>query len=59
MTTWRAEAFASPMRVALATGHHLRPISADDIDLDYSAGMNSQERLWTIFGTAWGWPPPQ
>ena len=56
MTTWLAEAFASPMRVALATGHHRRPISADDIDL---AVMGSQERLWTIFGRAWGWPPPQ
>ncbi len=59
MTTSLAEAFASPMRVALATGHHIRPISADDIDLDSSAVMGSQERLWTIFGTAWGRPPPQ
>ena len=47
------------MRVALVTGHHRRPISADEIDLDYLAVMGSQERLWTIFGTAWGWPPPR
>ena len=35
----------------------MRPITAGDIDLDYPAVMGSQERLWTIFGQAWGWPP--
>ena len=27
------------------------------MDLDYPAVMNSRERLWSIFGEAWGWPP--
>ena len=57
MTPWLPEAFAYPVQVALATGHHMRPISGDDIDLDYPAVMGSQERLWTIFGEAWRWPP--
>ena len=57
MAPWLPEAFAYPAQVALATGHHMRPISGDDIDLDYPAVMGSQKRLWTIFGEAWGWPP--
>ena len=38
-------------------GHHLRPIRADDVDLDMVAVMGSRERLWSIYGEAWGWPP--
>jgi RimJ/RimL family protein N-acetyltransferase len=38
--------------------HHLRPIRAGDVELDMPAVMGSQPRLWTIFGDAWGWPPP-
>ncbi|HSL59601.1 MAG TPA: hypothetical protein VK866_17265 [Acidimicrobiales bacterium] len=41
----------------LGTGHHLRPIRAADVDIDYPAVMGSQERLWSIYGEAWGWPP--
>jgi hypothetical protein len=39
-------------------GHHLRPIDPDDTELDMIAVMGSQERLWSIYGEAWGWPPP-
>jgi len=55
---WLPEAFEHPLRVELSTGHHLRPISAEDVDLDIVAVMSSQERLFSIYGRAWGWPPP-
>ena len=34
----------------------MRPIREADTPLDYPAVMGSRERLWTIFGPAWGWP---
>lgn len=55
---WLPDGFEPPARLDLPTGHHLRPIRAADLDLDYPAVMGSQERLWSIFGKAWGWPPP-
>lgn len=54
---WPASGFEHPGRVELRTGHHLRPIRADDVDIDYPAVMGSQERLWARYGEAWGWPP--
>ena len=54
---WLPDDFSHPTRVDLPTGHHLRPIRADDVDLDYPAVMGSRERLWSIYGEAWGWPP--
>ena len=56
-TTWLPDGWAHPTRVELATGHHLRPIRATDVDLDMLAVMGSRERLWSIYGEAWGWPP--
>jgi hypothetical protein len=56
-TPWLPDGFEPPARLDLPTGHHLRPIAADDIDLDYPAVMGSQPRLFEIFGAAWGWPP--
>jgi RimJ/RimL family protein N-acetyltransferase len=46
-----------PVRAELRTGHHLRPLRASDVDLDYPAVMGSQPRLFEIFGKVWGWPP--
>ena len=46
-----------PDRADLPTGHHLRPIRADDVGIDYPAVMASRERLWAKYGEAWGWPP--
>jgi hypothetical protein len=46
-----------PTTVRLSTGHHLWPIRATDIDIDYVAVMGSRERLWSIYGRAWGWRP--
>ena len=54
---WLPEGFAAPSRVDLDTGHHLRPIRADDVAIDYPAVMGSRERLWDKYGDAWGWPP--
>jgi hypothetical protein len=54
--TWLPAGFAHPVRVPVTDGYHLRPIAAADVDLDYPAVMGSRERLWSIFGDAWGWP---
>jgi hypothetical protein len=54
---WLPAGWQHPARVDLPTGHHLRPIRADDVDLDYPAVMGSRARLWSIYGEAWGWPP--
>ncbi len=56
-TTWLPDDWQHPTRVELRTGHHLRPIRASDVELDMPAVMGSQERLWSIYGKAWGWPP--
>lgn len=56
-TPWLPDGWDHPRRVELPTGHHLRPISADDLDLDMPAVLGSQQRLWSIYGAAWGWPP--
>jgi hypothetical protein len=55
--SWLPDDFNHPERVALGTGHHLRPIRADDVDIDYPAVMGSRVRLWAKYGEAWGWPP--
>ncbi len=55
--TWLPSDFSHPLRLDLSTGQHLRPIRAGDVDLDLPAVMGSRERLWSIYGEAWGWPP--
>ena len=55
---WLPEDWTHPERVDLPTGQHLRPIRADDVDIDHPAVMGSRDRLWAIYGEAWGWPPP-
>src|ERR1700749_3844368 len=55
---WLPEGLEPPERVEVPTGHHLRPIRAADVDIDYPAVMGSRERLWAKYGEAWGWPPP-
>jgi hypothetical protein len=54
---WLPDDFSHPERLELPTGHHLRPIRADDVGIDYPAVMGSRERLWAKYGEAWGWPP--
>ena len=54
---WLPEGWQHPERVEVHDGYHLRPIRADDVDLDMPAVMGSRERLWSIYGEAWGWPP--
>ncbi|MFD9596304.1 GNAT family N-acetyltransferase [Kitasatospora sp. NPDC059973] len=54
---WLPDDFVHPVLVPLpGGGHHLRPIREADAPLDYPAVMGSRERLWTLFGPAWGWP---
>lgn len=55
-TPWLPADWSHPTRVELPTGHHLRPIHADDTELDMSAVMGSRDRLWSIYGETWGWP---
>ena len=57
VTPWLPGDWRHPTRVELSTGHHLRPIRATDVDLDLPAVMGSRDRLWSIYGAAWGWPP--
>jgi RimJ/RimL family protein N-acetyltransferase len=54
---WLPDDFAHPERLDLPTGHHVRPLRADDADIDYPAVMGSRDRLWAKYGEAWGWPP--
>lgn len=54
---WLPDGFATPARLDLPTGHHLRPIRGDDADIDYPAVMGSRETLWARYGESWGWPP--
>lgn len=55
---WLPAGFVKPERLELLDGrYHLRPIHPDDTDLDMVAVMGSRERLWSIYGEAWGWPP--
>jgi hypothetical protein len=54
---WLVSGFEHPQRVELSSGHHLRPIRADDVAIDFPAVMGSRERLWAKYGEAWGWPP--
>ena len=54
---WLPDDFAHPLRAELADGVHLRPIRAEDVDIDMIAVMSNQPMLWDIYGEAWGWPP--
>lgn len=54
---WLPEDFIHPTIVPVLAGYHLRPIRAADTAIDYPAVMGSRERLWSIYGEAWGWPP--
>ncbi len=56
-TAWLPEGWEHPQRVEVCEGFHLRPIRADDVELDMPAVMGSRARLWSIYGQAWGWPP--
>ena len=55
--TWLPDDFEHPLRADLPTGQHLRPMGAADTEIDFPAVMGSRERLWSIYGKAWGWPP--
>jgi hypothetical protein len=54
---WIPKDFDYPKRLDLPTGHHLRPIRADDAEIDLPAVMGSRDSLWEVYGGPWGWPP--
>ncbi len=55
--TWLPADFVHPTMIQIGEAdHHLRPIHPDDTELDMIAVMGSQQRLWSIYGEAWGWP---
>ena len=54
--TWLPGGFVAPPRRVIGPDHHLRQIREADVGIDYPAVMGSRDRLWTIFGPAWGWP---
>jgi hypothetical protein len=54
---WLPDDFVHPVHVPVDDTHHLRPIRADDTEIDHPAVMGSRERLWGVYGQAWGWPP--
>jgi len=56
MTTWLPEGFEHPRLVPVPPDHHLRPIRASDVDIDFVAVMGSRDRLWSVFGEPHGWP---
>ena len=57
-TSWLPADFAVPNHIELpGLAHHLRPIHPDDTALDMIAVHGSRDRLWSIYGKAWGWPP--
>jgi hypothetical protein len=55
--SWLPGDFTHPIMVPVLDGYHLRPIRESDTEIDYPAVMGSRERLWEIYGEAWGWPP--
>ena len=55
--SWLPEGFIHPTFVEIGDLGHLRPIRESDVDLDFPAVMGSRERLWSIYGESWGWPP--
>ncbi|MGC4174686.1 GNAT family N-acetyltransferase [Demequina sp.] len=54
---WLPGDFAHPLRVEVAPGVHVRPISPDDTEIDMVAVMGNREMLWAKYGEEWGWPP--
>jgi len=56
-STWLPADFVAPSRVDLDGRHHLRPIHPADTEIDMIAVVGSRDRLWSIYGVAWGWPP--
>ena len=54
---WLPLDFAHPEFIGLPTGHHLRPIRADDDRIDYPAVMGIQGAPLDDLREPWGFPP--
>jgi hypothetical protein len=57
-SSWLPPRWQHPDRSELATGHHLRPVRAGDVDRHLRAVLESRERLWSLYGSVWHWPSP-
>lgn len=53
---WLPDSWRHPVRVQVDDAHHLRPLTAADIDMQMAAVAGSRESIWAVFGAAWGWP---
>ena len=58
-SAWLPADFAHPLRVELDSNIYLRPIRAEDVDIDLVAVSENREMLWAQYGAAWDWPPEQ
>ena len=56
---WLPSDFVHPLRVEFDDEIYLRPIRAEDVDIDLVAVSQNREMLWQQYGEAWGWPPEQ
>lgn len=54
---WLPADFAHPLRVDFGGGIFLRPIRAEDVDIDLVAVRENRDMLWEQYGEAWDWPP--
>lgn len=57
--TWLPVDFVHPRRVQFNREIYLRPIRAEDVDIDLVAVRENRDMLWAQYGEAWGWPPEQ
>jgi hypothetical protein len=55
---WLPAEFEHPLLVEWTEGVHLRPIGPDDVDIDLPVVLENRDMLWSMYGQAWGWPPP-
>jgi hypothetical protein len=57
---WLPDDWQHPTHVPVGdSGHHLRLLRTTDLDLELAALTRCRDRLWTIYGEAWGWPPAE
>lgn len=58
-SAWLPADFVHPRRVVFSDDVYLRPIRAEDVDIDLIAVSSNREMLWAQYGEAWDWPPAE
>lgn len=56
---WLPSDFVHPRLVTFNEDIYLRPIRAQDVDIDLVAVHANRDMLWAQYGEAWDWPPEQ